>query len=338
MKSPLLLVLPGLFVLSTSFVRAETEPLFQSGDRILFIGNTLIERARLSGHLETALQLAAGPEVKNLSFRNLGWSGDSVLGDARSYFGTPEEGRTRLNQNLSEEKPNVVFLCYGTGAAMSVDSGWTEEKDASETSGAGLDNSLALFKSAYQDLIGRVREASGPQLREIVLVSPPPLENLGAPLPDQTENNHRLSVFRDAIRDLAEKNELRFVDLFQALGGDDFSGKVASPPLTTNGVHYSDAGYRILAKALAKGLGYPETALPESDSPAVAKLRDAIIEKNRLFFYRWRPANETYLFLFRKHEQGQNAKEIPMFDPLIEKQQAEVEKAKELVFSEKTKN
>ncbi|MEM9018245.1 MAG: GDSL family lipase, partial [Verrucomicrobiota bacterium] len=62
-------------------------------------------------------------------------------------------------------------------------------------------------------------------------------------------------------------------------------------------------------------------------------LREEIVEKNRLFFHRWRPANETYLFLFRKHEQGQNAKEIPMFDPLIKEQEARVDAAREDVFS-----
>lgn len=337
MKSPFLPVLAGLLALSISPLFAETEPILRSGDTVVLIGNTVVERARLSGHLETALQLAAGPEVHNLSFRNLGWSGDSVFGDARSYFGPPEEGRTRLNQNLADLKPSVAFLCYGTGAAMSVESGWTEEKNASETSGAGMEDSLKLFAEAYQELIDRVRTASGDQLRDIVLISPPPLENLPSPLPDQTGNNKRLARFRDAIRDLAVRNNLRFVDLFNALGGDEFPGEVASPALTTNGVHYSETGYQLLAKALVEGLGYPEKALPASDSPAVAKLRSAIIEKNRLFFHRWRPANETYLFLFRKHEQGQNAKEIPMFDPLIEEQEGRIEKAKELVFSESAK-
>ena len=51
------------------------------------------------------------------------------------------------------------------------------------------------------------------------------------------------------------------------------------------------------------------------------ELRQAIIKKNTLYFDRWRPQNETYLFGFRKHEQGQNAKEIPMFDPLITEQE-----------------
>ena len=45
----------------------------------------------------------------------------------------------------------------------------------------------------------------------------------------------------------------------------------------------------------------------------------AIVDRNQLFFYRYRPQNETYLFLFRKHEQGHNAVEIPQFDPLIKK-------------------
>ena len=46
-------------------------------------------------------------------------------------------------------------------------------------------------------------------------------------------------------------------------------------------------------------------------------LRAVIHNKNRLYFHRWRPQNETYLFGFRKHEQGNNAREIPAFDPLV---------------------
>lgn len=61
--------------------------------------------------------------------------------------------------------------------------------------------------------------------------------------------------------------------------------------------------------------------------PALAQaeeLRQIILKKNELFFHRWRPQNNTYLFLFRKHEQGQNAKEIPQFDPLIEEQEKKI--------------
>jgi hypothetical protein len=50
------------------------------------------------------------------------------------------------------------------------------------------------------------------------------------------------------------------------------------------------------------------------------RLRRAVVTKTQLYFYRYRPQNETYLLLFRKHEQGNNAAEIPQFDPLVEKQ------------------
>jgi hypothetical protein len=63
---------------------------------------------------------------------------------------------------------------------------------------------------------------------------------------------------------------------------------------------------------------------PEYDQ--AEKLRQLIIEKNLLYFYRWRPQNETYLFGFRKKEQGNNAVEIPKFDPLIAEKEAEIAK------------
>ena len=56
------------------------------------------------------------------------------------------------------------------------------------------------------------------------------------------------------------------------------------------------------------------------------KLRRAIVEKNREYFHRWRPQNETYLFGFRKHEQGKNAKEVAEFDPLVAKAEEEIAK------------
>ena len=56
------------------------------------------------------------------------------------------------------------------------------------------------------------------------------------------------------------------------------------------------------------------------------KLRQLIIEKNQLFFHRYRPQNETYLFGFRRYEQGNNAVEVPQFDALIEAKEKEIAK------------
>ena len=62
------------------------------------------------------------------------------------------------------------------------------------------------------------------------------------------------------------------------------------------------------------------SALSEFGSVAmldVEELRQAVVEKNEMYFRRWRPQNVTYLFLFRKHEQGNNAKEVDEFLPII---------------------
>ena len=292
----------------------------QDNDRVALIGNTFVERAQRFGHLETAMLIAS--PAKNLKFRNLGWSGDSVFNDARSYFGPPKEGRDRLGKAIRELEPTVIFLCYGTGAAMSVGRKWTDEKNLPKSENAEQPD-LSLFQYGYEMLLKNIREAGGEKLREIVLVTPPPLENLGTPLPNQIQNNKNLKVYSEAISKLAAKNGFQVINLFGSMG---WAERVASPALTENGVHYSDTGYQIVADHWIKQMGLTPRKETDQNRVAIQKLRSEVIEKNRLFFHRWRPANETYLFLFRKHEQGQNAKEIPMFDPLIEKREAAIEK------------
>jgi hypothetical protein len=67
------------------------------------------------------------------------------------------------------------------------------------------------------------------------------------------------------------------------------------------------------------------------DRDQVEQLRAAINRKNRLFFHRWRPQNITYLFGFRKHEQGNNAIEVPRFDPLVAEQEREIARLRQPV-------
>ena len=63
---------------------------------------------------------------------------------------------------------------------------------------------------------------------------------------------------------------------------------------------------------------------PAKQAARLEKLRKLIVAKNELYFHRWRPQNVTYLLGFRKHEQGNNAREIPQFDPLVEAKEKEI--------------
>lgn len=275
---------------------------FKDGDRLVLLGNTVLEREQRYGAFEPRLALALG-DIK-VSVRNLSWSGDTVFGHARSYFGPPEEGLQRLSVHLEMIKPTVVLLCYGSELAF-------------ERLGG-----LPDFLSGYRSLIELIR-AKAPGVR-IIVAAPPPLQTLPPPLPDLAGENKNLSSLRDALRKFALMQHAFFIDWFELMGGLPKPGTVTLP-LTENGVHYTREGYDKLSLKLLEGLGL---TMPDAPSPALENLRRAVIAKDTLFFNRWRPHNETYLFGFRKHEQGQNAKEIPMFDPLIAQGDETIQKLK----------
>jgi lysophospholipase L1-like esterase len=275
---------------------------FRDGDRVLLLGNTVMERAQESEWLEAGLVLAA--PGTDFIVRNLGWSGDTVFGEARSYFGPPAEGFDRLRKQVSEFKPTVVFVCYGAVAA------WDGE--------AGME----AFLAGYRELLKMLRAESA--VREIIVLSPPPAENPGAPLPDMTAYNENLGLYAAAIGVMTGELDSRFADWF---GGMQSVLDESDAKLTDNGIHFNDGGYRQLAKVAVTSLGLP-WRVDEADAAVVAGLREKIKRKNRLYFHRWRPTNETYLFGFRAHEQGQNAKEIPMYDPLVAKADAEINELK----------
>lgn len=270
---------------------------FKKEDRVVLLGNTFFEREVNFGQIETHLALALAE--KRVTFRNLAWSGDTVFCHARSYFGPPKEGFDRLKSHLDSLRPTIVILCYGAVASFEGESGLDE------------------FITGYERLMGMVKASTGARL---VILSPPPCETLGAPLPDMESQNSRLALYRDAIKSLSTKGGHQFVDFFAAMG----EGKEKMVPSgTENGVHFNEKGYRRLAPVLGKVMKLESVAL---GGERREQLRQIVIEKNRLFFNRWRPQNETYLHGFRKHEQGNNAKEIPQFDPLIAKKDKEIQK------------
>lgn len=282
-----------LLVASSSAFAGPVE--FKSTDRLVLIGGTFVEREQRYGYWEAILTV----RFPGLKVRNLGWSGDDVWGTARRAFEVddPNIGRKRLVELALAEKPTVILIAYCGNEAFAGE--------------AGLDK----FKKGYEKLLDEL----GPARARIVLMSPPPLEDKGRPLPDPRPQNQRLAVYRNAIKQIADDRRLAFADLFHALG----DGKEPLKDLTDNGVHFTEVGYKQTTGAFARALGLSEDA---SYSEALEPLRHAIQKKNELYFYRWRPQNQTYLFGFRKHEQGQNAKEIAEFDPLIAAAEAEIDK------------
>jgi lysophospholipase L1-like esterase len=396
---------------------------FRDGDHVLLVGGTFVERAQTFGHLETALT-AEVPQHK-VTFRNLGWSADTVFAASRGIFDTPARGYERMIEHVRAEEPSVIILFYGQNEAMSFNDGPD-----------GLTRFSSQLRQLHRDL-----STTG---ADVIFVSPHPFLAMDGPLPDPSRWNQRISEFCNAVQTVAASVGAPYVDLFSDFGDDlriaDSLISTSSPlPFdlsehpelmtamnarwTDNGMHWNDAGYASAAQLVAarifdraasqpavfvnvgartvtangaevRGIRWkPDAAhtvtfefrrtlvsavptrfsmtplastaaapvvqivdssdqpvplirLPDGDdnvirftdgkNTAYESLHQLVVRRNELYFHRWRPQNITYLFGFRKHEQGNNASEIAQFDPLIEDLEEKIQLAKEPAWTRVT--
>jgi lysophospholipase L1-like esterase len=263
----------------------------KDGDRVVWIGGTLVEREQRYGYWETALY-AAFPQA-NFTVRNLGWSGDTVWGESRGRFdfNRPDVCFKHLVDQTLALKPTVIFVSYGANESFEGEAG------------------LPRFEQGLNKLLDALKPANA----RIVLFTPPTYEGM-TNHPEPPGRNVAITQYAEVIRGVAANHGLTLADLNRG-----FRGFVI--PVTDNGVHLSETGYATTHSAFLRSLGLEPPAIKW---PALAPLRQAVVAKNELFFHRWRPENETYLFGFRKHEQGKNAKEVAEFDPLVAKAEDEI--------------
>jgi lysophospholipase L1-like esterase len=298
------------------------------GDRIVWIGSTLVEREQRHGYWETALY-AAYPKA-TFTVRNLGWSGDTVWGESRGRFDfdKPDVCLRQLVDQTLALKPTVIFVSYGAVESF-----------------AGAEG-----MPRFEQGLGKLLDALKPTNARVVLFTPIPAETHPR-YPFAKQRNAAIEPYAGVVRKVAADRKLTCADLYKSVHRvydrfEDLRKKGAlseEETFTEEGVNLSAAGYAMTWPAFLHSLGVvPELpgCLVGVDVPSVLKqpaaarepLRKAVVEKNQLFFHRWRPQNETYLFGFRKHEQGRNAKEVAEFDPLVTKAEEEIARLrKELV-------
>lgn len=249
-----------VILFSTSPALAEDAQL-QQGDHVTIIGNLLAERMQHDGWLETLVQQRR-PEYE-LSFRNLGFSGDELAERSRSAsFGSPDDWLTRC-------EADVVWAFFGYNESFDGEAG------------------LEQFRQQLVDFIRATRSKTynGESPARLVLFSPIAFENLGNPnLPDGTEHNRRLELYTAAMAAVAGDEGVPFVDLFHPTL-EEYAA--SDSPLTLNGHYLNEAGNRFVATVIDRVL-FGEDGAADLDSSRTARIREAVQDKNFYWFHRYR--------------------------------------------------
>lgn len=239
---------------------------FQPDQHVCIIGNTLAERMQHDGWLEAMLH-ARLPEHR-LVIRNLGYSADTLKTRLRSAgFGSPDD-------HLTRNQADVVLMMFGYGESFDGPEG------------------LEQFKADYHAEIKRMQQQkyNGKSAPQLILVSPIAHEKLGRlNFPDGVENNQRLDLYAEAIRQVAAEHKLPFVDLFHF---SQAAYPLAAEPWTINGVHLNEYGNREVARQIVEFLLGPKPL----DNTRVQQIRTAVQEKNFYWFNLYRTTDGYSIF------------------------------------------
>ena len=253
---------------------AKPSPGFRNGFQIdgdaniVIVGSTNAAESQRHGYLETLLT-AANPNQR-LAVRNMAWPADTVYRQQRprNFFGIvkPSYGEADRRKPLPA---NIVFLWLGQAESLD--------------GPAKLDD----FARAYEQTIEQLSSRTS----RLVLVTPVPFADpLGLGL-DVEDRCAHLQQYAAAIRRLGHASKLPVVDLTAALLGQ---------AATRDGVTLSRSGQWLAAKAITTQLGLNSsisiTTTGELFPVPAEELRQAVLQKNRLWQQFWLPTNWAFLY------------------------------------------
>ncbi len=266
MKSPLLKILctvafvavQGLNALAANFQ-------IRDGDRVVFLGDSITEQRLYTTYLE-AYALTRHPTWK-LSFRNVGWGGDTSWLRQRTH---PDEKELFAANETSQQK--MVEDSVGRGLGRDV----LPLKPTLVTVKFGMnDHSYQPFREdifrAYvrsQTQIAKVLAESGAR---VTFLTPQPIEDKRSD-PDKDVRNQSLRRFSDGLKELAGKSGASFADQFDPYMAILLRERAGNPPGFIGGgdaVHPGPIGQTLMAWAVLKEMGAsPEVSRAEIDAKA----------------------------------------------------------------------
>src|SRR5690554_3188352 len=264
----------------------------RKGSHIVLIGNNLPSRMMNFGHFETEMHLRYPDSL--LFIRNMGDGGNTPgfrphsgrnspwafpgaekfqtelarRSGSEGHFETEDEWLTRLGVDII-----IAFFGYG------------ESFQGRE----GLENYKGELEAFIQHTFSQKYNGDTTML---ALVSPIAFEDLSGlyDLPDGKKENENLSMYTEAMREVAERNNVLFVDAF---GPSRNWYASSSEPLTIDGFQLNDTGYQKFSQFLVDNVFGKVKASAEEHRELV---HAAVKEKNWMWHNDFKIPNGVHVF------------------------------------------
>ncbi|WP_209332575.1 PVC-type heme-binding CxxCH protein [Lunatimonas salinarum] len=265
----------------------------RKSQHIMLIGNNLGSRMMDYGLFETEMHVRYPDSL--LYIRNMCDPGDTPGFRAHSGRKTPwafpgaEKFQTELatpsgseghleypDEWLTNHKADVIVGFFGYNESF-----------------GGLD-ALEMWKEELQAFIDHTKGQSynGNLPPQLALVSPIAFEDLSAlyDLPDGVKENDNIKLYTDAMKEVAERNQVFFVDAFEPSKKWYDSSK---EPLTIDGFQLNEEGYKKFSVFLADKLFGKNKAKAEKYR---ASIHEAVMEKNWMWHNDYKIPNGVHVF------------------------------------------
>lgn len=257
------------------------------GDHVAIVGSGLADRQQHHAWFESMIH-RANPEAQ-LTVRNLGFSADEINLQRRSddvpttdwFLGMKKGDSTKgaqadiIYKAGADFGADVIFAYWGFNESFRGPAGVDEFKRQ-------LDQYLTKLQST---------QYNGKTPPRVVLFSPIAHENLkSVNFSDGSENNRNLSLYTEAMAEVAKAKKVPFVDLFHS---SQLLYQKAEKPLTINGIHLNESGDQALAEVQFKAVF--DKAAPPADA-TLSKIQAAVIEKNLQWHHRYRTVDQFNIY------------------------------------------
>jgi glucose/arabinose dehydrogenase/mono/diheme cytochrome c family protein len=264
----------------------------RKGDHIALIGNNLCSRMMNFGHFETELQLrypdslllirnmcdgGNTPGFRPHSGRGVPWAFPGAerfqseygqLSHSEGHFEMPDQWLTRL-------EADVIIACFGYNESFQGE--------------AGLENYKAELAAFIEHTLAQQYNGQSPP--QLAIVSPIAFQDLSDKydFPTGEKENANLSLYTEAMRQVADSLQVHFVDAFSPSAKWFASGE----QLTSDGSQLNEAGYEKFSKLLADGVFGKKRPEVEQHRQLV---HEAVLEKNWFWHNDFKIPNGVHVF------------------------------------------